>query len=399
MRPHVRLIAGDGLEVWDVRKHVLRVRVPCVHEQTKAPIAPPRGRGVIARYRGFLPVSDSTPIVSLGEGGTPLIFSPRLSAIVGRACEVYLKYEGLNPTCSFKDRGMTVAVSKAVERGAAAVICASTGNTSASAAAYAARAGLRCAVVLPAGKIASGKLLQAFAYGARVVAIEGNFDDALVIVRKLGERADFAIVNSINPDRIAGQTTAAFEIVDELGNAPDLHLLPLGNAGNLTAYWRGYREYQRAGKSETLPAMLGFQAAGAAPIFHGRIINNPETVASAIRIGNPASWEAASQAVAESSGAVDIVSDDEILAAQSWLATNEGIFVEPASAAPIAGLMKCCDPAREPVYSFGQVPEGTRIVCTLTGHGLKDPEIVSAHSATLKTIAANEDAVLRAIGF
>jgi threonine synthase len=354
---------------------------------------------VIARYREFLPVSDSTPIVSLGEGGTPLIFSPRLSAIVGRDCEVYLKYEGLNPTCSFKDRGMTVAVSKAKERGAAALICASTGNTSASAAAYAARAGLRCVVVLPAGKIASGKLVQAFAYGAKVIAIDGNFDDALMIVRKLGERDDFAIVNSINPDRIAGQMTAAFEIVDDLGDAPDLHLLPLGNAGNLTACWTGYREYQRTGKSATLPAMIGFQAAGAAPIFNRRVIENPETVASAIRIGNPASWKAASQAVADSRGAVDIVTDDEILAAQRWLATNEGIFVEPASATPIAGLMKCCDPARAPAYSFAQVPEGSRIVCTVTGHGLKDPEIAAGRSTSLETIAANEDSVLRAIGF
>jgi threonine synthase len=337
--------------------------------------------------------------VSLGEGGTPLIFSPRLSAIVGRECEVYLKYEGLNPTCSFKDRGMTVAVSKALERGVSAVICASTGNTSASAAAYAARAGLRCVVVLPAGKIASGKLVQAFAYGARVIAIEGNFDDALVIVRKLGERADFAIVNSINPDRIAGQMTAAFEIVDDLGEAPDLHLLPLGNAGNLTAYWAGYREYRRAGKSATLPAMIGFQAAGAAPIFHGRVIENPETIASAIRIGNPASWKEASQAVANSKGAVDIVSDDEILVAQCWLATNEGVFVEPASAAPIAGLMKCCDAKRHPAYSFAQIAEGSQIVCTVTGHGLKDPEIAAAPSASLKTVAATEDAVLRAIDF
>ncbi|MDP9100095.1 MAG: threonine synthase, partial [Verrucomicrobiota bacterium] len=291
-------------------------------------VAHPRGRGVIERYWEFLPVSESTPIVSLGEGGTPLIYSPRLSSIVGRGCEVHLKYEGLNPTCSFKDRGMTVAVSKALERGVVAVICASTGNTSASAAAYAARAGLRCAVVLPAGKIASGKLVQAFAYGAKVIAIEGNFDDALVIVRKLGERDDFAIVNSINPDRIAGQMSAAFEIVDDLGGAPDLHLLPLGNAGNLTAHWAGYRKYQRAGKSQTLPAMIGFQAAGAAPIFHGRIVESPETMASAIRIGNPASWKAASQAVTDSKGAVDIVTDNEILAAQRWLATNEGIFVE-----------------------------------------------------------------------
>src|SRR4051812_27534537 len=251
--------------------------------------AMPRGRGVIARYREFLPVTDSTPIVSLGEGATPLIFSPRLSEIVGRDCAVYLKYEGLNPTCSFKDRGMTVAVSKAMERKAAALICASTGNTSASAAAYAARAGIRCVVVLPAGKIASGKLVQAFAYGAKVIAIEGNFDDALAIVRRLGERNDFAIVNSINSDRIAGQMSAAFEIVDDLGDAPGFHLLPLGNAGNLTAYWAGYRQYQRVGRATTLPAMIGFQAAGAAPIFLGHAVENPETVAPGTGIENPAS--------------------------------------------------------------------------------------------------------------
>jgi len=358
-----------------------------------------RGRGVIARYREFLPVSDATPIVSLGEGGTPLIFCPRLSEIVGRDCQVYLKYEGLNPTCSFKDRGMTVAVSKAVERGAAALICASTGNTSASAAAYAARAGIRCVVVLPAGKIASGKLVQAFAYGANVIAIDGNFDDALAIVRKLGQRGDFAIVNSINPDRIAGQMSAAFEIVDDLGNAPAFHLLPLGNAGNLTAYWAGYREYQRAGKSTTLPAMIGFQATGAAPIFHGRVVENPETVASAIRIGNPASWKAAKQAVTDSKGAVDIVTDAEILDAQRWLATHEGIFVEPASAAPVAGLMKCCDAAGKQAYSFAKIPESSRIVCTVTGHGLKDPDIIAPGAANLKTIAATEEAVLRAIDF
>ena len=358
----------------------------------------PRGRGVIERYREFLPVTDSTPVVSLGEGGTPLIFSPRLSEIVGRDCEVYLKYEGLNPTCSFKDRGMTVAVSKALERGAAALICASTGNTSASAAAYAARAGIRCVVVLPAGKIASGKLVQAFAYGAKVIAIDGNFDDALAIVRKLGERDDFAIVNSINPDRIAGQMSAAFEIVDDLGDAPAIHVLPLGNAGNLTAYWAGYREYHRAGKSQTLPAMIGFQAAGAAPIFHGRVVENPETIASAIRIGNPASWKAARQAVTDSRGAVDVVSDEEILEAQRWLASREGIFVEPASAAPIAGLMKCCDAARKPAYPFAQIPPKSRIVCTVTGHGLKDPEVIATAVGDLKTIEANEEAVLRAIG-
>jgi threonine synthase len=370
-----------------------------VSASAKVQIAPHRGRGVIARYREFLPVSESTPIVSLGEGGTPLIFSPKLSAIVGRDCEVYLKFEGLNPTCSFKDRGMTVAVSKAVGQKTAAVICASTGNTSASAAAYAARAGIRCVVVLPAGKIASGKLLQAFVYGAKVVAIDGNFDDALVIVRNLGERADFAIVNSINPDRIAGQKTAAFEIVDEIGDAPDLHLLPLGNAGNLTAYWAGYREYHRAGLATTLPAMIGFQAAGAAPIFHGRVIQKPETVASAIRIGNPASWDAASSAVNESRGAVDIVTDNEILAAQQWLAENEGVFVEPASAAPIAGLMKCSEPARSPVYSLAQIPEGARIVCTVTGHGLKDPDAVAGRVPSLKTVPATEQAVLEAMDF
>ena len=395
-----------GSVTWAVWKAPLLVQAPslrhlflAVNESSEVQIAPHRGRGVISRYREFLPVSESTPIVSLGEGGTPLIFSPKLSAIVGRGCEVYLKFEGLNPTCSFKDRGMTVAASKAVEHKVAAVICASTGNTSASAAAYAARAGIRCVVVLPAGRIASGKLVQAFAYGAKVVAIDGNFDDALVIVRKLGERDDFAVVNSINPDRIAGQKTAAFEIVDELGDAPDFHLLPLGNAGNLTAYWAGYREYQRAGISRTLPAMIGFQAAGAAPIFHGRVITNPETVASAIRIGNPASWDAASSAVKDSQGAVDIVTDEEILAAQQWLAENEGVFVEPASATPIAGLMKGCDSARGPVYSLAKIPEGTRIVCTVTGHGLKDPDIVANRFTALKTVPPTERAVLEAIGF
>ena len=294
---------------------------------------------------------------------------------------------------------MTVAVSKALERKASALICASTGNTSASAAAYAARAGLRCAVVLPAGKIASGKLLQAFAYGAKVIAIEGNFDDALRIVRTLGARRDFAIVNSINPDRIAGQKTAAFEIIEELGDAPNLHLLPLGNAGNISAYWAGYREFRDHGRSTRLPAMLGFQAAGAAPMFHHRVIENPETVASAIRIGNPASWEAADRAVADSHGAIEIVADEEILAAQNWLATNEGILVEPASAAPIAWLFKCCDSARGPSYSLAQIPEGQRIVCTLTGHGLKAPEVISHRTAPLRPVAANEDDVLRAIGF
>ena len=255
---------------------------------------------MIEHYREFLPVSASTPIVSLGEGNTPLVYCAQLSKRVGRDCGVFVKNEGVNPTGSFKDRGMTVAVSMALEHGARTIICASTGNTSASAAAYAARAGISCAVILPAGKIATGKLLQAFVYGAKIVAIDGNFDDALRIVRELGESGDFVVVNSINPDRIAGQKTAAFEIVDELGDAPDFHLLPVGNAGNITAYWAGYREYRARENSTKLPAMIGFQAAGAAPIFHNRIIEKPETIASAIRIGNPASWKQARAAIAES---------------------------------------------------------------------------------------------------
>src|SRR5437588_9243977 len=354
-----------------------------------------QGRGVIDRYRDFLPPCKT--VVSLGEGNTPLVFSPKLSARVGRSCEVFIKNEGVNPTGSFKDRGMTVAVSRAIDRGARALICASTGNTSASAAAYAARAGITCAVVLPAGKIASGKLVQAFAHGAKIVAIDGNFDDALRIVRELGEGHEFVIVNSINPDRIAGQKTAAFEILDVFGDAPDFHLLPLGNAGNITAYWAGYRAYRDAGKSRTLPAMIGFQAAGAAPIFLGRVVEQPETIASAIRIGNPASWKAASEAVRDSRGAVDIVTDDEILEAQRCLATHEGVFVEPASAAPIAGLFKCCDPSRKPAYPFTKIPDASRIVCTVTGHGLKDPDVIANRLTTLNAVAPNEREVLRAI--
>src|SRR6184192_3476144 len=248
------------------------------------------GRGVIEHYREYLPVSDSTPAISLGEGDTPLVHCPQLSKRVGHGCDVFVKNEGVNPTGSFKDRGMTVAVSNALGRGASALVCASTGNTSASAAAYAARAGISCAVILPVGKIASGKLLQAFVYGAKVVAIDGNFDDALRIVRELGQRKSFSIVNSINPDRIAGQKSAAFEIVDVLGDAPQFHLLPVGNAGNITAYWAGYREYQAHQRSTKLPRMIGFQALGAAPIFYNKIIEKPETIASAIRIGSPASW-------------------------------------------------------------------------------------------------------------
>jgi len=356
-----------------------------------------RSRGVIEQYRQFLPISASTPIVSLGEGNTPLIYCPQLSNRVGRRCEVFVKNEGVNPTGSFKDRGMTVAVSKALERGAKAIICASTGNTSASASAYAARAGISSVVILPAGKIATGKLLQAFVYGARIVAIDGNFDDALRIVRELGESGDFTIVNSINPDRIAGQETAAFEIVDEMGDAPDFHLLPVGNAGNITAYWAGYREYRACEKSTKLPAMIGFHAVGAAPIFHNRIIEKPETIASAIRIGNPASWKQARAAIAESRGAIDVVNDEQIVAAQTWLARHEGIFVEPASAAVIAGLFKCCD-SHEAVYSFQKIPEASRIVCTVTGHGLKDLEAIIGRMEELKPVAATVNDVRCAIG-
>jgi threonine synthase len=351
---------------------------------------------VIEHYREYLPVSASTQIVSLGEGNTPLIYCPQLSKRVGRACEVFVKNEGVNPTGSFKDRGMTVAVSKAIERGAKALICASTGNTSASAAAYAARAGISCIVILPAGKIATGKLLQAFAYAAKIVAINGSFDDALRIVRELGDSDEFVIVNSINPDRIAGQKTAAFEIVDVLGDTPDFHLLPVGNAGNITAYWAGYREYERHQRSTKFPAMIGFQAAGAAPIFYNNIVERPETVASAIRIGNPASWKQARAAIAESRGAIDIVSDAEILGAQDWLAKHEGIFVEPASAAAIAGLFKCCD-SNQAACSFQKIPEASRIVCTVTGHGLKDPDPIIQQMNQLKPVAPTMNDVRRAI--
>lgn len=326
--------------------------------------APLHDRGVISRYREFLPVSEATPVISLNEGSTPLIHSPRLSDKAG--AEVYIKYEGLNPTGSFKDRGMTVAISKAVEEGAQTVICASTGNTSAAAAAYAARAGIQCAVILPAGKIASGKLVQAYLYGAKVIAIKGNFDDALRLVRELGGVNGIAIVNSINPHRIEGQKTASFEIIEELGDAPDMHILPVGNAGNITAYWKGYREFAEAKRSTRLPRMVGFQAAGSAPIFYNKVVDQPNTVATAIRIGNPASWEGASNAITQSGGSINIATDEEILAAQSWLAKSEGIFVEPASAASVAGLFKFLE--------SGAPLNASSIVLTVTGHGLKDPD-------------------------
>ena len=343
--------------------------------------------GIIERFREFLPPCKT--VVSLGEGNTPLVYSAKLSARIGRNCEVFIKNEGVNPTGSFKDRGMTVAVSRAVDRGARALICASTGNTSASASAYAARAGIQCAVVLPAGKVATGKLIQAIAHGAKILPIDGNFDDALRIVRELGQENDFAIVNSINPDRIAGQKTAAFEIIDVLRDAPAFHLLPLGNAGNITACWKGYEESWQRSKSTRLPAMFGFQAAGAAPIFHNRVIENPETIASAIRIGNPASWKQARTAIDESRGAVDIVTDEEILTAQRWLAQNEGIFVEAASAAPIAGLFKLQK----------NFPDGSQVVCTVTGHGLKDPDSIQRSIGKLEPVPPQIDKVRRALGF
>ena len=357
-------------------------------------LRPPHDRGVLARWREYLPVTDATPFISLNEGSTPLIHSPKLSARVGRGCEVFIKYEGLNPTGSFKDRGMTVALSKAVEAGAQAVICASTGNTSAAAAAYAARAGIKCIVLLPAGKIAFGKLAQAFMYGAKVVAIDGNFDDALTLVREIGKTEPIAIVNSINPFRLQGQKTAAFEIIDVLGDAPDIHILPVGNAGNISAYWLGYQEFHALGKATRRPKMVGFQAAGSAPIFYGKPVAKPETIATAIRIGNPASWPLATAALAESAGAIDIVTDAEILAAQKWLAAEEGIFVEPASAASIAGLFKSLGPTPGP---FPALAEGSRLVCTVTGHGLKDPDIAREQCGAVLPAKAEKAEILRLI--
>jgi threonine synthase len=344
----------------------------------------PGWRGVIEEYRPYLPVSAVTPVVTLKEGGTPLLAASRLSERVG--AQVWLKFEGANPTGSFKDRGMTVAISKALEEGAKAVVCGSTGNTSASAAAYAARAGLTCAVLIPEGYIALGKLAQALIHGARVLQIRANFDVALDIVRRLGDSAPVTVVNSINPYRIEGQKTGAFEIVDVLGEAPDFHCIPVGNAGNITAYWKGYREYQDAGRVKKLPRMLGFQAAGAAPIVEGRPIDNPETVATAIRIGRPASWYGATAAATESGGAIAAVTDEEILAAYRYLAQEESVFCEPASAASVAGLLKV------------GVPAGATVVCVLTGHGLKDPDIAIGQIAVPTAVDADVRAVRAELG-
>jgi len=329
--------------------------------------SPPRiGRvPLIEQYRDFLPVSDRTPVITLLEGDTPLIRADRLARAIDPKLTIYLKYEGLNPTGSFKDRGMTMAISKAVEDGAKAVICASTGNTAASAAAYSARAGLTCAVVLPKGEVAVGKVSQSMMHGARVIAVAGNFDDAFRIVREITASYPVTLVNSVNPYRIEGQKTGAFEICDVLGDAPPFHAIPVGNAGNITAYWKGYREYYDAGKTTRLPRMLGFQAAGAAPIVLGHPIERPETVATAIRIGNPASWQGAVQARDESGGLIGTVTDDQIIEAYKMLAALEGVFCEPASAASVAGVRK--------LAAMDYFTEPAEVVCVLTGHGLKDP--------------------------
>ncbi len=346
-------------------------------------------RGIINHYRKFLPVTEHTPIVSLGEGNTPLIPAPRLGKKIAPGVTLYLKYEGANPTGSFKDRGMTLAISKAVEAGSRAVICASTGNTSASAAAYGARAGLGVYVLIPAGKIALGKLSQAMMHQATVVQVDGNFDQALVIVKELSASYKIELVNSINPFRIEGQKTAAMEVCDQLGDAPTVHVLPVGNAGNITAYWRGYKEYRAANQTSRLPRMMGFQAAGAAPIVLGRPVENPQTIATAIRIGNPASWQSALQAVAESQGRIDMVTDDEILAAYTLVAGEEGIFCEPASAASVAGVVK--------LTQAGLLKAGDTVVCTLTGHGLKDPDTAMHVARPPLSVEANRDAVARVL--
>ena len=344
---------------------------------------------LIDKYRRFLSVTDETPVVSLGEGDTPLLPAPALAKEIG--AEVYLKIEGCNPTGSFKDRGMTLAISKAREKGAGAVVCASTGNTAASAATYAARAGLRCIVLLPEGKVALGKLAHISLCGAEVVAIQGNFDQALEIVRYLVSTFPVEVVNSINPYRIEGQTTGAFEIVDILGNGPTYQAMPVGNAGNITAYWRGYKTYQAAGKLTRLPQMLGFQAAGAAPIVLGKPVAHPETVASAIRIGHPASWEAAVQARDESGGIIDAVTDEEIIAAYRLLGSVEGVFCEPASAAGVAGILKL---AQKDFFKSGDI-----VVCIITGHGLKDPDTAISISSTPATLPADRQAVADHLGF
>ena len=346
--------------------------------------------GVIERYREFLPVSGKTPVVTLQEGNTPLLPATRLAESLDPRLTVYLKCEGFNPTGSFKDRGMTMAISKALEEGSRAVICASTGNTSASAAAYAARAGIRAFVMVPKGAVAIGKLSQAAIHGAKVLSVDGNFDQALALVTEIASKHPVTLVNSINPFRLEGQKTAAFEVVDQLGRAPDYQLIPVGNAGNITAYWRGYREYHQAGKAKERPRMVGFQAAGAAPIYENRVIPEPRTVATAIRIGNPANWGLAVEAMRDSGGFIEVVTDEEILRAYRLLAQTEGIFMEPASAASVAGLVK--------LVKQGRFEPGSTLVLTLTGHGLKDPDTALESASRPVTVPPLMDAVLAQLG-
>ena len=345
-------------------------------------------RGLIEEYRDRLPVSTNTPVVTLREGGTPLVPACVLSEMTG--CEVWLKYDGANPTGSFKDRGMTMAISKAAEDGAKAVICASTGNTSASATAYAVKAGMVSAVLIPEGKIALGKLAQAIVHGATILQVEGNFDDCLTLARGLADEYPVALVNSVNPARIEGQKTAAFEIVDMLGKAPDIHCLPVGNAGNITAYWKGYSEYAADGISQSRPRMWGFQAQGSAPLVYGAPVKNPETIATAIRIGNPASWDYAIAARDDSGGLIDAVSDEEILAAYHLLASKEGLFCEPASAASVAGLLK--------LHAAGKLDKGQLVVCTLTGNGLKDTQWAMEGAKAPVVVPVDAHAAARALG-
>jgi len=349
----------------------------------------PHYQGIIDRYRAFLPIAKDDAVITLYEGNTPLHESLNLRNAINPELNIYLKFEGLNPTGSFKDRGMTMAVTQAYNAGSRKIICASTGNTSASAAAYAANSGMEAYVLIPDGKIALGKMSQGMRYGAKVIQIKGNFDEALQIVRDISADGSISLVNSVNPYRIEGQKTAAFEIIDELGFAPDFHALPVGNAGNITAYWKGYKEYKEKRISKTLPKMLGFQAAGAAPIVNGAPVENPETIATAIRIGKPASWQQAEDARDESGGVIDAVTDKEILQAYDMLASLEGVFCEPASAASVAGIIK--------LNKAGYFKEGDKIVCTLTGNGLKDPDTAMKGIATPITIEATEDAVRRVL--
>lgn len=350
-----------------------------------------RYTGIIERYRHRLPVSAETRLISLGEGNTPLIQLQNIPRLIGKDVDIYVKFEGLNPTGSFKDRGMTMAVTKAVEAGSQAIICASTGNTSAAAAAYAVRAGIKAFVLIPEGKIALGKLAQTLMYDAKIIQINGNFDRGMALVKEVAELAPVTIVNSINPFRIEGQKTAAFEIVDELGFAPDFHCLPVGNAGNITAYWKGYQEYANERVCGNRPVMCGYQAAGAAPFVLGAMVDNPETVATAIRIGHPQSWDLAWNVQKESGGWFDKFTDEQILAAQKMLSQHEGVFCEPASATSLAGALHD--------ISTGKIPEGSKIVCTLTGNGIKDPDIAMKQCADAQpiTIDASLDAVKRAI--